>query len=185
MTITLVHLKEKEFDRGTKKVLVNGEHWGWIRTKFHGMHGTSFHLSDLHGIIYKPAPTNYNAKRMVELECRSVNKRHLRIENIFKDDDAKVPIPTNDEIIIKMIANAIASDWFRSPTTRKDEIKKARKAQTDAALAEKKHAEKMWENVINDILVLGTVKGPDALVFSSTGALREAIHDAMKWAQTQ
>lgn len=186
MTIEIESFKENKYDRGTKKVFVNFEHWGFVRTEFHGSNGTSFHLSDLQGRITKPLPLPNQPRHRIDVKVHSPNKRHMRIDNIGKTNPK--PIPTNESIILRMIAEAIENGWFRSPATRDAEREAVRAEGYRLDKAAKNKQETAWNNRIDHILKLGFNTSPDSrgqLVQFEAAQLRQAIADAMKWAQTQ
>lgn len=192
MTIEIESFKQNEFDRGTKKVFVNFEQWGWIHTKWHGSHGTTFHLSDLHGTVYRPNPRRDNQSAKTDVLVRSPNKRHLRIANIGKAEQDTTPIPTNESIILRLIAEAVENGWLRSPATRDAEREAVRAEGYRRDKAAKQKHEIEWNNQIDRIIGLGvlyTVRDSTGLVPHSVkfeiAPLRQAIYDAMKWAQTQ
>lgn len=185
LIVTLEIHKRTEHDRGTKKVLVNGEQWGWVTTTWHGRHGTKFHLLDMFEAIHKPADNRPG--RMTQVVIRCPDKRDWVRENVGKPQ----PWPkmaTSESVILDMVNEAIRNEWLRSPATRAAEVKSARDASARATAKMEQKAETEWNKKIDRIMELGLNLSPDSrglMARFEIAPLRLAISEAMKWAQVQ
>lgn len=176
--VQLIGHKRNPYDRGTKKILVDHAHWGWIFTEWHGVWGTSYHLHDMIGTVTKPAKEDDPGRSRVEIKAIS---RKKAIGNNEKTDASMTP----DGIMLTMVQRAIEQGWLRSPTTRTKEATEIN-AKVEAARATASEQRKTeWNDRINQVLQLGFGIGDSSRVEFDTVILRDAIHAAMTWAQTR
>lgn len=181
MDVKLESFKRNEYDRGTKKIVVDGEQWGWIEMTSHGVHGPKYHLKDMHGEVNKPNKTSLGGGRsngVVPVTFRPENKRHFFISNIGKPEhEQRKPIKT-EVGLADLVRTAIAVGWMRSPAARNKEI----------ADKQKRYAEHVRRTHEADELKFAA-KAQDIIFMITDGksndAVKTAIIDAMKWAQTQ
>lgn len=181
-----------QFDRGNYLVLVDDVLWGRIHTTWHGMHGTTYHLADLHGAVGHHEESKFRSAgggRFVEVQARIPNKRQWYSEhNIGKPQDQHVARPTAEQVQVTMVREAIAAGYFRHPHVRAAEISdaNAKREQLNRQVEAEKDAD--WNARIDVVLdkgeYLGTCERP-GIHFENVDALKAAIRDAMKWAQSK
>lgn len=168
--IELVPFRRNEWDRGCKKVLIDGEQWGWIEMVNHGCHGPRYHLRDMHSVV--------TDTMLQDITCRGSTRR-LRWDN--KDNPAAKK--TTDDLLRDMVVKAIDTGHLRSPAKRKAEIKAQRDkfeaSQRKAAENEQASFEAKADEVVSWL---------DKRFFDEDALmkiLKTKIIAAMKWAQTQ
>jgi hypothetical protein len=180
-TITIEPYKRNEYDRGSKKVLVDGEEWGWIVMQSHGVHGPSYHVHDLFGPLIVPWGFGWGNRQLIEHRFKPKSAKHVRRENTWKPEAEQVKPVSTDEQLREHIRELIEQGHLKSPAIRKQEFdaKQARFAAANEAIdrQEREKFEARADAIIAKI---------DATAINfRIDALRIAIVDAMKWAQTQ
>lgn len=191
MTIEIKPFKRGEWDRCYKEVLINGERWGYVETKWHGCHGTSFELSDLHSAVTRPMEgARRPDARPVPVTCRQdKTMRSHRIGNIGRPESEQETRLTTNALITNMIRDAIAKGWLRSPAARQKEIDDARDRYSQSCRAHEAAVEnELSEKAIAVLTRLSSIGGV-AAEQSEDGTYPQKYVDvivaAMKWAQSK
>lgn len=186
--VRIESFKKSEYDRGTWKVYVDGVQWGSIATQWHGCHGTTYHLSDLHGQCGYTAQTKFRgtgAHRFIEIQARCESAQWIRMQNIGLPEDQRVKPRQASQVMLEMCRDAIADGHFRAPDTRESEIEAARvraeqSIQEHDAAKDREFGDKARE-VLAGLNHYIQLDNPD----TDTSADVALIVDAMKWAQTK
>lgn len=168
---------------GNYLVFVENVHWGRIHTTWHGRHGTVYHLSDFNGAVGHDEPSGYKhrADRFVEVQTRLPPKQPWHSTR---------PRATVIEVMTVMVRKAIASGDFRHPQVRAAEISEAKRVQEAVSKRIAAEQEAEWNARIDVVIRDGDQSfqglGPQGKrVTFHPDELREAIHAAMKWAQSK
>lgn len=189
--IAIEPFKRSEFDRGSKKILVDGEEWGWIEMQSHGSNGPSYHVHDLHGpIAVGVKDGKYSKGDPILHRLKLQGAKSVRIANIGKPQSERIePKPTTVQLQ-ENIAQLIANGHLRSPAVRQKERKdiEARYQRSMDAHAERE-AIAFKQRALAAIPTKATTILHDNLAEEDAVAIldemRDAIVAAMKWAQTQ
>lgn len=184
--IEIEPFKRTRFDRGTKKIIVNGEQWGWFEMTSHGSQGTTYHLQDMHGPVERPSESRANVTRPIT--HRPDNKRHLRIANIGKPEHEQVNPPKIEDTLVNVVRKAIEDGHMRSPETRNKDLRDESTRYAASIRRANEAAEKKLSDKAATIVAAGSTicnGRPVGVHFLDAAALKQTIIDAMKWAQTQ
>lgn len=186
--VAIEPFKRNEYDRGSKVILVDGEKWGEYRMESHGMHGPSYHASDLHGPLYTGVKKfGRNKGDGIEHSFRPTREKDVRRNNLYvRDDDKKKKfIPTDEQLRLHAI-ELIESGVLRSPVSRNNEITAAHAKYVAERERAEERADTEFKNRADAAIglevtnTLAEIGGHDI-----RARLRERIIEAMRWAQTQ
>lgn len=137
--IELEPFKRTAWDRGSKKVMVNGQQWGWIYMTSHGCNGPLYHLHDMHSEVTRPADGSRSGRAArIPVTIRTENGRHARIRLVGTDQK---PQPT-ETVLEKMVRDAIVAKHLRSPAEREQEIEDAHARHRNAVEAQDRDADR-------------------------------------------
>lgn len=179
--------KASQYDRGSKKVYVNGVQWGWISTQWHGCHGTTFHLSDMHGTLHKPYDPPSKTGRMQEIQASGPHKRNARIASIGKSAAEQVAPKTSETIMLEMVRDAIEGGHFIAPDVRNQQIADARARMAESTRQHEAEKDSAFEVRAAEAITAAnpaTVAGTTEISFTRDELVREIVA-AMRWAQSQ
>lgn len=193
--VRLEQHKRSEYDRGYYHVLVNGRAWGSVETFWHGVHGTKYFLSDLHGKLWRPGETvtggpRDGKPRMDYVQARSPDRQQWVREQIAggKPRDQWDREPQGSDVMLDMVCNAIADDTLRDPDTRNAEVQAERDVREQRAQALNADEAACWDVRIDIVLNRGEYLAKcdhKGIHFEDVDALKEAIRAAMQWAQAR
>lgn len=189
--IAIEPFKRSEYDRGSKKILVNGEEWGWIEMQSHGSNGPSYHAHDLQGPIAVGVKNGkYSKGDPILHSLKLQGAKSVRIANIGKAQSERIePKPTTVQLQ-ENIAQLIADGHLRSPAVRQKEREDIdTRHQRSMDVHAEREAIAFKQRALASIPARVTTVLHDDLATEDAVALldemRDAIVAAMKWAQTQ
>lgn len=186
--IAIEPFKRSQYDRGSKKILVDGEEWGEIEMQAHGCHGPSYHISDIQGPLMVPRGKGWGKRKdeLTEHSFRPVSAKSVRIANIGLPEDRKTKIAPTEDQLRDHVASLIEADVLRSPAVRQREV------DTEHAKYTKRRAENeqkaLAEFEARALAAIGihlTTYLADNANQGTVDGLKARIIGAMRWAQTQ
>lgn len=177
--IQILPYKRSQYDRASRKIVVDGVLWGYLYAESHGMHGYSYHAHDLHGTVgTEERKIGPHKGERIEARFHPKGAKSFRYDNIGKPKDQKIKPKSTDEQLREHVAELIANGYLRAPDVRKKEIEEAwRRYRESRERREKEEAEALRARAVE---VVETIQ---------RGACGEVaiglIVQAMKWAQMQ
>lgn len=175
VTLVLQPHKRNEYDRGTKKIIVNGVHWGWLYMESHGVHGPSYHTHDLHDPV------------MVPCDKGPARRKHDPVAATFSPKGRSdyrwsgVKPPSTEAQLIDYVRGLIEGGHLREPDIRAREVAEARERHRITMEEFERDEKRAFDSRVQEIIDLIGVGRSHA----REDEIRAAIIDAMKWAQTQ
>lgn len=197
-TIILEAHKRTEYDRGYWLVKVRAprmgstdyrtDTWGALETEWHGCHGTTYHLSDNHGRLHRLGDPqqfgrNKGVAREIEVQARCPDKRDWVRGNCGKPQAEWGPEPKASDVMLELVAGAIADGTLRAPAIRRTEIAEANARSRQRTQAAEESAEQDLRAKAREVL-------QNLQAYSIPGKLADDIDvdvivGAMKWAQSK
>lgn len=190
LTIDIVPYKKNEYDRGSKKIIVDGLEWGSIDIEFHGCHGPSYHVQDMHGSVYVPRGEGWGRKKgePMAVSFRAKSAKQFRIANIGKPKDQEIkPLPTSTQLRAH-VRELIGHGFLRHPVTRAAELADALARHTELMGKFEREKQDNWDARIAVVMDKGTKDRhalPAPFIAFHPDELKKLISAAMKWAQAQ
>jgi hypothetical protein len=189
LDIQVVAHKRNPYDRGTSLIMVDGVQWGMFTATFRGCHGPSYHARDNYGPVQVPKPYGWGDQtgQPMDHKFEPSSGQHERIKNIGRTEKVRV-VPTREQLR-EEARRLIAGGFLRHPDVRRQEREAAAKAHAEVTAKFEAEQKAEWDRQIDTVLDNGDLSSAAAskgqIRFADVDELREAIRDAMKWAQHQ
>lgn len=189
LVIQIVKFKRNKYDRGSKKIVVNGVEWGEFHAESHGMHGPSYHARDLHGPVMVPRNDRFRGRagrETVEASFRARSAKKVFYDNIGKPESQRIEAQSTEDQLREHVRELIAAGHLRHPEIRDAEVAEAQRKQEESREKFERETKENWEARIDVVLAAHEFREPTrGRAMFNVEKLRKAISDAMKWAQAQ
>lgn len=172
MNLELQPFKRNEYDRGTKKIVIDGTQWGWLYMASHGCHGPTYSAHDMHDAVYVPRGEGWGRRtgEPIESQFRPKGRKDHRWSGVKP--------PSTDAQLMDYVRSLIVGGHLRAPDIRDREVAGARATMREAGERYEREKREALDRRAQDIIFM-VADG------KSNDEVKAAIVDAMKWAQTQ
>lgn len=171
MKVEIIPFKRSEYDRGSKKIVVDGEEWGTFTMEGHGCNGPSYHAHDHHGAVSERKRTIGSRKgEDIEHSFRPLGRRHWRYN--------REKPPATDEQLRTEVVRLIEAKALRSPAARAAEVEAEKTERLNRIAAAERREDAAIRRRAQEAVQEYVQPGQLAEVVG-------AVVAAMRWAQQQ